>query len=148
MLFRSSWDKFRAAIPQLKDEASEPYQALLGIDGMGQAALGGLAGYFGSESNLAIVDRLTDQLQIQDAEAPTSDSPVAGKTVVFTGKLERFSRDEAKARAQSLGAKVSGSVSKKTDYLVAGPGAGSKLKKAEAAGVKVLTEDEWLALIA
>jgi len=143
-----SWDKFRAAIPLLKDEASEPYQALLGIDGMGQAALGGLAGYFGSESNLAIVDRLTDQLQIQDAEAPTSDSPIAGKTVVFTGKLERFSRDEAKARAQSLGAKVSGSVSKKTDYLVAGPGAGSKLKKAEAAGVKVLTEDEWLALIA
>ena len=143
-----SWGKFRAAIPQLKDEASEPYQALLGIDGMGQAALGGLAGYFGSESNLAIVDRLTAQLTIQDAEAPTSDSPVAGKTVVFTGKLERFSRDEAKARAQSLGAKVSGSVSKKTDYLVAGPGAGSKLKKAEAAGVKVLTEDEWLALIA
>ena len=142
-----SWEKFRAAIPLLKDEASEPYQALLGIDGMGQAALGGLAGYFGSETNLAIVDRLTDQLQIQDAEAPTSDSPVARKTVVFTGKLERFSRDEAKARAQSLGAKVSGSVSKKTDYLVAGPGAGSKLKKAEAAGVKVLTEDEWLALI-
>lgn len=143
-----SWEKFRAAIPQLKDEASEPFQALLGIDGMGQAALGGLAGYFGSDSNLAIVDRLTAQLDIQDAEVPTSDSPVAGKTVVFTGKLERFSRDEAKARAQSLGAKVSGSVSKKTDYLVAGPGAGSKLKKAEAAGVKVLTEDEWLALIA
>jgi len=97
---------------------------------------------------MAVVENLVSHLDIQDAEAPTSNSPVAGKTVVFTGKLERFSRDEAKARAQSLGAKVSGSVSKKTDYLVAGPGAGSKLKKAEAAGVKVLTEDEWLALIA
>jgi len=142
-----SWDKFWNAMPQLQDEASEPYQALLGIDGMGQAALGALAEFFESSTNQEIVERLVSHLNIQDAEAPTSDSPVAGKIVVFTGKLERFSRDEAKARAQSLGAKVSGSVSKKTDYLVAGPGAGSKLKKAEAAGVKVLTEDEWLTLI-
>jgi len=142
-----SWDKFWNAMPQLQDEASEPYQALLGIDGMGQAALGALAEFFESSTNQEIVERLVSHLNIQDAEAPISDSPVAGKIVVFTGKLERFSRDEAKARAQSLGAKVSGSVSKKTDYLVAGPGAGSKLKKAEAAGVKVLTEDEWLALI-
>ena len=115
---------------------------------MGQAALGSLAGFFASPSNVKIVENLVSHLDIQDAEAPTSNSPVAGKTVVFTGKLERFSRDEAKARAQSLGAKVSGSVSKKTDYLVAGPGAGSKLKKAKADGVKILTEDEWLALIA
>ncbi len=143
-----SWDKFRAAVPDLQNKVSDAYHALLGIDGMGQAALGSLAGFFASESNVTIFDNLTAQLNIQDAEAPTSDSPVAGKTVVFTGKLERFSRDEAKARAQSLGAKVSGSVSKKTDYLVAGPGAGSKLKKAEAAGVKVLTEDEWLEFIA
>ena len=141
-----SWDKFWDAVPSLQDEASEPYQALLGIDGMGQAALGSLAEFFASDSNQTIVENLVSHLDIQDAEAPTSDSPVAGKIVVFTGKLEKFSRDEAKARAQSLGAKVSGSVSKKTDYLVAGPGAGSKLKKAEAAGVKVLTEDEWLEL--
>ncbi len=143
-----SWNKFRAAVSDLQNPVSDAYMGLLGIDGMGQAALGALAGFFASDSNVEIVDKLTAQLTIQDAEAPTSDSAVAGKTVVFTGKLERFSRDEAKARAQSLGAKVSGSVSKKTDYLVAGPGAGSKLKKAEAAGVKVLTEDEWLALIA
>ncbi|MEP3653572.1 MAG: NAD-dependent DNA ligase LigA [Litorimonas sp.] len=143
-----SWDKFRTAVPDLQNPVSDAYMGLLGIDGMGQAALGSLAGFFETESNRIIVDNLTNQLDIQDAEAPVSDSPVAGKTVVFTGKLERFSRDEAKARAQSLGAKVSGSVSKKTDFLVAGPGAGSKLKKAEAAGVKVLTEDEWLALIA
>lgn len=142
-----SWNTFRAAVPDLKNQVSDAYMGLLGIDGMGQAALGALAGFFGSESNVEIVDNLTANLNVQDAEAPTSDSPVAGKIVVFTGKLERFSRDEAKARAQSLGAKVSGSVSKKTDYLVAGPGAGSKLKKAEAAGVNVLTEDEWLVLI-
>jgi DNA ligase (NAD+) len=141
------WDKFWEAVPSLQDETSEPYQALLGIDGMGKAALGSLAGFFASDSNQTIVENLVSHLDIQDAEAPKSDSPVAGKIVVFTGKLEKFSRDEAKARAQSLGAKVSGSVSKKTDYLVAGPGAGSKLKKAEAAGVKVLTEDEWLTLI-
>ena len=142
-----SWVKFRAAVPDLQNEVSDAYMGLLGIDGMGQAALGALASFFAADSNVTIVDNLTAHLNIQDAEAPTSDSPVAGKTVVFTGKLERFSRDEAKARAQSLGAKVSGSVSKKTDYLVAGPGAGSKLKKAEAAGVKILTEDEWLELI-
>ena len=142
-----SWETFRAAVPDLQNQVSDAYMGLLGIDGMGQAALGALAGFFAAEGNVTIVDNLTAHLNIQDAEAPSSDSPVAGKTVVFTGKLERFSRDEAKARAQSLGAKVSGSVSKKTDFLVAGPGAGSKLKKAEAADVKVLTEDEWLGLI-
>jgi DNA ligase (NAD+) len=96
-----------------------------------------------------MVDALIAELtRIEDAEKPKTDTAVAGKTVVFTGALERFTRDEAKARAESLGAKVSGSVSKKTDYLVAGPGAGSKMADAEKHGVTVLTEDEWLEMIA
>jgi len=90
---------------------------------------------------------LTREVTILDAERPKSNSAIAGKTVVFTGALEKMTRDEAKARAERLGAKVSGSVSKKTDYVVAGPGAGSKLTEAKKHGVAVLTEDEWLKLI-
>jgi DNA ligase (NAD+) len=120
---------------------------MLTIDGIGEAAAGALHDFLNSETSHAALDELLAHVTVEDAERVATDSPVAGKIVVFTGKLERFSRDEAKARAQSLGAKVSGSVSGKTDYLVAGPGAGSKLKKAEAAGVTVLTEDEWLDLI-
>jgi DNA ligase (NAD+) len=104
--------------------------------------------FFKEPRNLEVVDRLLQEITPIDAEAPVvSGSPVAGKTVVFTGSLEKFTRDEAKARAESLGAKVSGSVSKKTDYVVAGAEAGSKLTKAQELGVSVLTEDEWLSLI-
>ncbi|MCK4867576.1 MAG: NAD-dependent DNA ligase LigA, partial [Alphaproteobacteria bacterium] len=91
---------------------------------------------------------LAAELDVQDFEAPSTDgSPVAGKTVVFTGTLEVMTRGEAKARAESLGAKVSGSVSAKTDYVVAGPGAGSKGKKAAELGIATLSEQEWLDLI-
>ncbi|HEX9213695.1 MAG TPA: BRCT domain-containing protein, partial [Bradyrhizobium sp.] len=103
--------------------------------------------YFGESHNRGIVERLTKEVEIVDAEKPKSNSAVAGKTVVFTGSLEKMTRDEAKATAERLGAKVSGSVSKKTDLVVAGPGAGSKLAEANKHGVKVLTEDEWLMLI-
>ncbi|HEY2248499.1 MAG TPA: BRCT domain-containing protein, partial [Bradyrhizobium sp.] len=98
--------------------------------------------------NRGIVDRLVKELaEIVDAEKPKSNSAVAGKTVVFTGSLEKMTRDEAKAMAERLGAKAAGSVSKKTDYVVAGPGAGSKLAEAQKHGVTVLTEDEWLKLV-
>jgi DNA ligase (NAD+) len=87
------------------------------------------------------------QVKPEPLEAVDLTSPVSGKTVVFTGTLERMTRSEAKARAERLGAKVAGSVSKNTDYVVAGPGAGSKLKDAKSLGVAILTEDEWLKLV-
>jgi DNA ligase (NAD+) len=102
---------------------------------------------FHQERERASIDRLIAHLDVQEADKPAADSPVTGKTVVFTGTLERMTRAEAKASAEALGAKVAGSVSKKTDYLVAGPGAGSKAKKAEELGITTLTEDEWLDLI-
>jgi len=131
-----------------EDGPSMTLGEIAGIAGVGPVAARALAQFFHEDHNRQVVDALIAELTtIEDAERPKTDSPVAGKTVVFTGSLERFTRDEAKARAESLGAKVSGSVSKKTDYVVAGPGAGSKLADAEKHGVAVLTEDEWLALI-
>ena len=117
------------------------------LDQIGDTVIDSIAAYFAEKHNLGIVERLTTHVQVLDAERPKANSPVAGKTVVFTGSLERMTRDEAKAMAERLGAKTSGSVSKKTNYVVAGPGAGSKLNKAREAGVTVVTEDEWLKLI-
>jgi DNA ligase (NAD+) len=117
------------------------------MDQIGGAVIEAVAAYFAEPHNRAIVDNLVAQLDIQDAEQPKADTAVAGKTVVFTGALEKMTRDEAKAQAESLGAKVASSVSKKTDIVVAGPGAGSKLKTAAELGIQVLTEDEWLALV-
>ena len=142
-----SWDKMQVAVEKAKDHIGEEWADLISIDGMGEAAGGSLVDFFNGPQNAQVIANLREHITIIDAEAPSSDSPVSGKTVVFTGKLEKFSRDEAKAKAQSLGAKVSGSVSAKTDILVAGPGAGSKLKKATELGVKTLSEDEWLAFI-
>jgi len=106
-----------------------------------------IAQFFAEEHNLEELARLLENVTPQDAVAVASDSPVAGKTVVFTGSLEQMSRDEAKAMAERLGAKVSGSVSAKTDLVVAGPGAGSKLKKATELEIEVIDEDGWFALI-
>jgi DNA ligase (NAD+) len=117
------------------------------LDQIGEAVIEAAAAYFAEDHNRSIVKRLTHEIDVQDAEKPKTDTAVAGKTVVFTGALERMTREEAKARAESLGAKVASSVSKKTDLVVAGPGAGSKLKAAAELGVQTLTEDEWLALI-
>ena len=144
-----TWDDFAAA---LKAAASgvpgEDFLNLAAIDGVGPVAAQSLATFFREEHNRALVENLVAELiEITPLAKPKTDTAIAGKTVVFTGALERMTRDEAKAQAEALGAKTSGSVSKKTDLLVAGPGAGSKLKDAEKHGVKVLTEDEWLALI-
>ena len=103
-----------------------------------------MVAFFAEAHNRDVLEDLADVLDVEDFVIDdTSESPVAGKTVVFTGTLETMTRSEAKARAEALGAKVAGSVSKKTDYVVAGPGAGSKAKKAEELGVPILTEDEW-----
>ena len=117
------------------------------LDDIGAAVIDSVAGYFSEAHNRKIVEELAAELLVADAEKPQSDSPVAGKTVVFTGSLVRMTRDEAKAMAERLGAKVSGSVSKKTDLVVAGPGAGSKLAEAEKHGVEVIDEDAWFARV-
>jgi DNA ligase (NAD+) len=143
-----SFAAFRAAMRDAGDREGQAYQDLINIDGIGPAMAEDLIAFFSEPHNMDEVDDLEAQLTITDFEAPTTTgSPVAGKTVVFTGSLERITRNEAKARAESLGAKVAGSVSKKTDYVVVGADAGSKARKAEELGVKTLTEDEWLTMI-
>ncbi len=142
-----SLDAWRAAMKEAQDPDSGAYQDLTSIDGIGPSVANDILAFFAEAHNRETLDALADELNVQEFERPSASSPIAGKTVVFTGTLERMTRHEAKARAESLGAKVSGSVSSKTDYVVAGPGAGSKLKNAANLGVAVLTEEEWLALI-
>lgn len=121
---------------------------LQAIDGIGETVAEAIKQFYDEPRNLAALFRLASELTVLDVAAPAaSDSPVAGKTVVFTGSLEKMTRQEAKARAESLGAKVASSVSKKTDLVIAGPGAGSKLAEAEKHGVAVIDEDAWLKLI-
>ncbi|MBI1198380.1 MAG: NAD-dependent DNA ligase LigA [Phenylobacterium sp.] len=138
--FLEAMDKVAARDPEAVEE-------LDAMDQIGGAVIDAAAAYFAEDHNRRIVQALKDELQVQEAEKPKTDTAVAGKTVVFTGTLERMTRDEAKAQAERLGAKVSGSVSKKTDIVVAGPGAGSKLKTATELGIQVMTEDEWIAMV-
>jgi DNA ligase (NAD+) len=143
-----NWTDFLSAMDAAQDHAGEAYADLLAIDGVGDVMAAALVRAFAAGNERDGIDRLVEHLTIKDAERPkTEGSPVAGKTVVFTGSLEKFSRAEAKAKAESLGAKVSGSVSPKTHLVVAGPGAGSKEKKAQELGITLLDEDGWLALI-
>jgi DNA ligase (NAD+) len=142
-----SWAAFLDGALRLAAGDAEARHELDAIDQIGDAVIDSLAAYFAEEHNRGVVKRLTGQVHIADAERAKVQSAVAGKTVVFTGGLETMSRDEAKAMAERLGAKVAGSVSKKTDYVVAGPGAGSKLDKAHAVGVKVLSEQDWFDLV-
>jgi len=142
-----SWAAFHDACRELADGDDETKAEMDAHDQIGDTVIESLCDYFAETHNRRRVERLVAQVRIRDAEKPRADSVIAGKTVVFTGTLEKMTRDEAKASAERLGAKVSGSVSKKTDYVVAGPGAGSKLAEAKKLGVKVLTEDEWVKLI-
>lgn len=142
------WDTFTEAMDAAKDCEGPEWDNLLAIDGVGEVMARSLVTAFAQDHERDSIDRLTAHLTIEEAAAPATDgSPVAGKTVVFTGTLEKMTRAEAKARAEALGAKVSGSVSAKTDLLVAGPGAGSKAKKASELGIETLDEDGWLELI-
>jgi len=146
--FYGTWGNFIAAMDGAAGMESPEWERLLGIDGVGEVLAQSLVTAFAQEHERASIDRLVAHLEIEEAERPDTDgSPVAGKTVVFTGSLEKMTRAEAKARAESLGAKVSGSVSAKTDLVVAGPGAGSKAKKAEELGVEMIDEDGWLELV-
>jgi len=147
-LFARHYGTFEAFGKAAIDASAEgpAYDDMLSIEGVGALVAGGVIEFFKEEHNRDAVARLLEEVTPQEMTISASSSPVAGKTIVFTGTLETMTRDEAKAQALALGAKVSGSVSAKTDYVVAGPGAGSKLKNAEALGVKVLTEDEWRAL--
>ena len=143
-----SWAAFEGAMTAAQVGEGPEWAELTAIDGVGDVLAASVVTTFHQERERAAIDALVAHLRVQDvtARAPV-DSPVAGKTVVFTGTLERMTRAEAKARAEALGAKVAGSVSAKTDYLVAGPGAGSKAAKAAELGVTVIDEDAWLALI-
>ncbi len=141
-----SWPALRAAVADAADPDSPARAELMSIDGVGPALAQALVAAFAAEATA--IDELAGCLQIEDAAAPAAaDSPVAGQTVVFTGTLSRMTRAEAKARAEALGARVSGSVSARTDLLVAGDGAGTKAARAAELGVTVLDEDGWLALI-
>lgn len=147
-LHYGSWAALTEAVDACAALTGPAWDELTGIDGIGAVMATSLVTAFANPTERASIDRLVRQLSVVNADRPdTANSPVAGKTVVFTGTLEKMTRAEAKARAESLGAKVSGSVSAKTDLLVAGPGAGSKAKKAADLGIETLDEDGWLALI-
>lgn len=136
-----------SAMEAAGDPDSEAYAELIGIDGIGAGAAEEIIGFFAESGNRRILEDLYAYVEAEPFEvADAGGSPVAGKTVVFTGKLETVGRSEAKARAEELGAKVAGSVSKKTDLVIAGPGAGSKLRKAEELGVSVISEEDWVRL--
>ncbi|WP_454849891.1 NAD-dependent DNA ligase LigA [Rhizobium binxianense] len=144
----NTYEAFEAAMKEAAPLDGDAWNDLNAIEGIGEIVARAIIEFYKEPRNTEVISRLLTEVKPQEAEQPaTSGSPVVGKTVVFTGSLEKFTREEAKARAESLGAKVSGSVSKKTDIVVAGPGAGSKLDKARELGVQTMDEDEWLALI-
>ncbi|MEI2805038.1 NAD-dependent DNA ligase LigA [Albidovulum sp.] len=143
-----TWEAFEAAMTAAQVGEGPEWQALTAIDGVGDVLAASVVNAFDQQAERALIDRLVAGLEVEPAAAPrTEGSPVAGRTLVFTGTLEKMTRAEAKARAEALGAKVAGSVSAKTDLVIAGPGAGSKAKEAERLGIEIIDEDAWLRLI-
>ena len=143
-------DAAKAVVPpsgEKGDKGNDAWQELNATEGIGAVVAEAVVEFFQEPRNVEVLGALLKEIEIAPMEAVKSDTPVAGKTVVFTGALEKMTRDEAKAMAERLGAKVAGSVSKKTDYLVAGPGAGGKLVEAKKHGVAVLSEDDWFKLV-
>lgn len=142
------WPEYSVYIQSVMAQEFKLVEELASIESVGDVAAFSFLEFFSADRNVDAVKELREEISILPVQSSaTSASPVTGLTVVFTGSLERLSRNEAKAQAERLGAKVAGSVSKKTDYVIAGADAGSKLTKAQELGVKVLTEDEWIALI-
>ena len=142
-----TWEAFHDASLRVAQDDAEARADMDALDQIGDTVIDSIAAYFKAARNVKIVDNLKAHVEVLDAERPSHDSPISGKTVVFTGTLEKMTREEAKALAERLGAKVSGSVSKKTDYVVAGAEAGSKLKKAAELGVTVLEEQQFIDLV-
>jgi DNA ligase (NAD+) len=144
-----SFARWREAMLAARDPESDAWRELNDIHGIGEDMATDIVGFFAEKHNRDLLDDLLKEVKVVDYDGGrvAADSPLAGKTVVFTGTLTSMSRSEAKARAEALGANVSGSVSGKTDYLVVGADAGSKAEKAKALGVKTMTEEEWLALV-
>ncbi|MEZ5876447.1 MAG: NAD-dependent DNA ligase LigA [Tepidamorphaceae bacterium] len=138
-----TWDAFEQAALKVADGDEDTREEMDALEDIGGAVIDSVAAYFSEPHNRDLVETLAAELTIEEAERPAADTAFSGKTIVFTGSLERMSRDEAKEMAERLGAKASGSVSKKTDLVVAGPRAGSKLKKATELGIEVIDEDEW-----
>ena len=141
-----SFSNFRTQMIAAADHTSEAWRDLEGIERMGPVIAQEVTDFFAEPHNLHLLDELQRELTIEDAAAIAATGALAGKTLVFTGTLTTMSRQEAKAKAEALGAKVSGSVSKKTDLVIAGAEAGSKLKDAQALGVKVISEEEWVSI--
>ena len=142
-----TFETWRKAMTESSNKTSKAYEELISIDGVGEVMVEEIIGFFSEKHNNDLLDKLVAELKIKQAQPRRNDSPVSGKTVVFTGTLNTLTRDAAKAGAATLGAKVAGSVSSKTDYVVAGEDSGSKLKRAKELGVTILTEEEWLKLI-
>jgi DNA ligase (NAD+) len=142
-----SIDALRDAALEAAKGDEEAFSEMKNINGIGEIVAEAVVEFFKEKKNLKALDPLIEEIEVEAMAAVAKDSPVSGKAVVFTGALEQMTREEAKAMAERLGAKVAGSVSKKTDYVVAGPGAGSKLKEAQKHGVRVLSEDDWFKLI-